>query len=221
MGNNSTGSLRVEKIRRGKGLTDLAYDQIRNEVITGHIQQGKRLNQLQLAEDLGVGQRTVREALTRLVSEGLATHELHKGIRVVSLPLRELEEIYELRALLEGLAVERAVDHLTSSDLVGMLRLLPATVPSGQANSIGSVRQANRDFHWVTIEASRNKHLIRLLRQLWEMVLISALPKEEDRQQDFKAHKELVEALEARNGKEARKLVERHVLQSLDLHREE
>ena len=219
MGTHSTGSQRIEKIQRNKGLADLAYDRIRNEVITGHIQQGKRLNQLQLAEDLGVSQRTVREALARLVSEGLATHELHKGVRVVSLPLCELEEIYALRALLEGLAVELAVDHIIPGDIARMRRLLPATVPSGQAISIGSVRQANRDFHWVAIEASRNKHLIRLLRQLWEMVLISALPKEEDRQQDSKAHRELVKALEDRNGKEARKIVERHVLQTLDLHR--
>ena len=219
MGNNSTGSQRIGKIQRDKGLADLAYDRIRHEVITGHIQQSKRLNQLQLAKDLGVSQRTVREALARLVSEGLATHELHKGVRVVSLPLHELEEVYELRALLEGLAVEHAVDHITSSDIARMRCLLPTTVPSGQANSIGSVRQANHDFHWVAIEASGNKHLTRLLRQLWEMVLISALPKEEDRQQDSKAHKELIEALEARNGKEARKIVERHVLQTLDLHR--
>jgi len=219
VGNNSIGSQKIEKIRRDKSLVDLAYDRIRNEVITGHIQQGKRLNQLQLAEDLGVSQRTVREALARLVSEGLATHEPHKGVRVVSLPLHELEEIYELRALLEGLAVELAVNHVTSRDIARMRRLLPVTVPSGRASSIGSVRQANHDFHWVAIEASGNKHLIRLLKQLWEMVLISALPKAEDRQQDSQAHKELVEALEARNGKKARKLVERHVLQTLDLHR--
>jgi len=153
------------------------------------------------------------------VSEGLATHEPHKGVRVVSLPLHELEEIYELRALLEGLAVELAVDHITSRDIARMRRLLPATVPSGRASSIESVRQATRDFHWVAIEASGNKYLVRFLKQLWEMILISALPKEEDRQQDSQAHKDLVEALEARNGREARKIVERHVLQTLDLHR--
>lgn len=220
MGSNSTGAQGIGRIQRDKSLVDLAYDRIRNEVITGHLQQGKRLNQLQLARDLDVSQRTVREALARLVSEGLATHEPHKGVRVVSLPLHELEEIYELRALLEGLAVELAADCITPNDIGRMRRLLPATVPSGRASSIGSVRQANRDFHWAAIGASGNTYLVKLLRQLWEMVLISALPKEEDRQQDSKAHKELVEALEARNGKEARKIVERHVRRTLELHRE-
>jgi len=211
----------VEKIQRDESLVDLAYTRIREAIITGQIHQGKRLNQLRLTENLGVSQRTVREALTRLVSEGLAYHEPRKGIRVISLPFDELEEIYELRALLEGWAVELAVEHITTEDLAEMRRLLQETVPTGQVNSIEKARQANQNFHWIPIEASGRKHLMIILSRLWQMVLISALPEEKDRAKDFESHKELIDALEARKGKKARKIIERHVLQTLYLHRQQ
>jgi DNA-binding GntR family transcriptional regulator len=219
MKSRSTNSQGIEQIERQESLVDLAYARVRNAVISGQIQEGEQLNQLELAKHLGVSQRTVREAIAHLISEGLAVREPHKGTRVVSLHLHELEEIYELRALLEGWAVELAAEKLSSKDLEKMRRLLPATVPTGKADSIDTVRRANRDFHWTVIEASGKKHLIRFLKQLWGMLLISALPKEKDRQQDFRAHKQLLEALEDSDGRKARRITEEHILQTFELHR--
>jgi len=92
----------LEKLSRKVTLADQVYESLRHAVIHGQLSPGSRLNQTELARKLDVSERTVREALTQLVSEGLVSREPYKEFRVVGLSVAEIEEIFHMRALLEG-----------------------------------------------------------------------------------------------------------------------
>ncbi|MGV9967840.1 GntR family transcriptional regulator [Streptomyces olivaceus] len=88
-------------------LSELIYANIRREIIQGRLRPGQRLVELTLAKRFGVSQAPVREALRRLSQEGLAVSEPRRGTRIRQLTLREIEEIYHVRAELEAYAARR------------------------------------------------------------------------------------------------------------------
>jgi DNA-binding GntR family transcriptional regulator len=208
----------VGKTRPLSRLADQTYQILRESILSGHIQPGERLAQETLASELGVSQITVREALFRLVSEGLAAQEPYRGVIASTITPEDIEDIYEVRALLEGHAVELAAERITDEELRRMRELLPHTAINSDSDSIEAARDANREFHWTAIRASRRRHLIRLLNSIWELIdprviynpsalQSQPLPRRlEDARHNLSEHQQLLEALEARNGKLARQL---------------
>jgi DNA-binding GntR family transcriptional regulator len=87
-----------------KSLQDNAADWLRNAIVRGIFQPGATLTELALTEQIGVGRGTVRSALFALEAQELVTRTPYSSWHVVSLDAREIEEIYTLRAALEGLA---------------------------------------------------------------------------------------------------------------------
>ena len=125
-------------------LSKMAYESIRDYISAGQVKSGEWLRQDILAQKLGVSQATVREALNQLVSEGLAVHVPHKGVKVVTISAEDLQYIYDMRALLEGLANELAATQISPQGLPQMRQLLPDTVVSMDSQSIDIAREANR-----------------------------------------------------------------------------
>jgi DNA-binding GntR family transcriptional regulator len=200
----------------------MAYESIREAIITGRIKPGERIGQVELAKQLDVSERTVREALARLVAKGLAVHEPFKGVRVAVLPLDELREVYVMRALLEGRAMELAAGCITAKELQKMRELLPLTVASSASGSMENAQEKNREFHWIPIRVSGSRTLARVLEQLWEMMFAYELlyqnPDEVDiSRDDFAQHKELLEALEARDGKHAAQINTEHIFTTIHI----
>jgi len=92
---------------------EAAVEQLRDTIIRGVYQPGQRLKQQELARSLGCSPVPVREALHRLAAEGFVVIDPQRGARVADFNSRELEEIYEVRTLLEGRAAERAAERMT------------------------------------------------------------------------------------------------------------
>lgn len=207
-------------------LSKIAYKSIRDGISAGQVKSGEWLRQDVLAQQLGVSQATVREALNQLVSEGLAVHVPHKGVKVVTISVDDLRDIYDMRALLEGLANELAASQISQQGLSRMRELLPKTVVGADSQSTNTAREANRNFHWVAIRASGRSHLIRVLEQLWALIdpymVYGRFWNVEQTQQeriegsvlDLEDHTRLVESLEARDGQLARQITQEYVHRS-------
>jgi len=212
----------VEQIEKGPSLVDRAYETIRRALVSGRIPPGDWLRQEILAQELGVSPRTVREALKQLVTEGLAVHEPYRGVRTIAPSFEEIEEIYQIRAMLEGWAVELAANRLSPQELAQMRALLPRTGQDPKPASLQESREVNREFHWIPIRATKQKHLTRLLEQLWDFVLPhiwgETVAVEETVQSDknYQEHRQLLEALETSEGSQARELITKHILRQLD-----
>ena len=108
----------IEQVR-GEKLTaqELVLSAVRNAVLAGVLEPGARLRQEDLADVFGTSRIPVREALRALEYEGLVTSEPHRGFTVTSLDADDIEEVYELRILLEGQAVRLALPLMTDDDL--------------------------------------------------------------------------------------------------------
>lgn len=104
------------RTRRASTTPDLIAESLRDEILRGSIPPGQALRQEELAERFGVSRLPVRDALVRLEAQGLVEVFPNRGAFVVSLSADEVREIYDLRILLEGDAIERAVPMMTADD---------------------------------------------------------------------------------------------------------
>jgi len=93
-------------------LQAAAVEQLREAIIRGVYQPGQRLKQNELARSLGCSPVPVREALHRLAAEGFIVIDPQRGARVTDFNCRELEEMYEIRMMLEGRATQRAAERM-------------------------------------------------------------------------------------------------------------
>ncbi len=213
----------IKKIDTKASLADLVYDRIREGIVYGHIEPRERLNQLELAREFDVSERTVREALTQLVSEGLVTREPYKEFRAVGLSAEEIEEIFHMRALLEGWAMELAVFEIRQEELDRMLELLPEVDGLTGLESVLTLQETkHREFHWIAISASKKGYLIQMLKRLWDLMLPYSFANEnlESYSQLTRrariSHAQLVDALAARDGLAARTVLVKHSEEAME-----
>lgn len=141
----------------------LAYNSLRRRILRGTLPANTRLLQTEIAAQLSLSTTPVREALRRLASEGLVRIDAHRGAVVRGLNVDELTEIYELRMVLEPLAVRKAAMRI-SSDELGKAEALCRQMDHLEEPTAWA--EANRDFHAILTEASRSPYLIDILEGL-------------------------------------------------------
>lgn len=100
-----------------KTRTQLVVEALRNKILSGEIAAGESLRQAALAAELNVSRIPVREALLQLEAEGLVNFEPHKGATATSLSVEQVDEIFELRALLECELLKYSIVDLTEEDI--------------------------------------------------------------------------------------------------------
>lgn len=145
-----------------------ALEGLRRAIVGGELRPGQRVGQEELAERLGVSLAPVREALAALEQEGQLTYKPRRGYFVTELLIADLEEIYELRALLEDRAARQALPLL---DAVAIERLEIAArdcVDAAAAGDVAAELEANRRFHFAMLESPDRPHTMRVIRQLWD-----------------------------------------------------
>lgn len=134
---------------RPPSLTDAVVAHIRDAVIRGAYEPGQPLPEAALAEELGTSRGTVREALRVLASLGLVTRSAHKGAVVATLTAKDAEEIYTLRAALESLAAQFAVERgsLDDAALSMLSERVEAIAAAAATASVPDMVSADMDFH--------------------------------------------------------------------------
>jgi len=139
-------------------VTDLALVALREKILRGQYKEGQPLRQDALAAELGVSRIPVREALRQLEAEGLVTFSSHVGAVVSSLSLAEIEELFELRGLLESEVLRIAIPRLTSGDLDRADAILNAYEAAFERHDVAQWGALNWRFH-STLLAAANRPL--------------------------------------------------------------
>jgi DNA-binding GntR family transcriptional regulator len=213
---------------------DRAYTALRGGILGGRYGSGERLGEIEIADELGLSRTPVREALRRLGSEGLVEVLPHRGSRVRTWTAQDLDETYELRALLEGLAARRAATGLDAGTLAELDTLAARMVtvdpslghrPAGEFTELAAL---NGRFHALITAAAGSAQLAATLAGLVQLPLVmrtyrrytpAALAR------SHAHHRELVDALRAGDGAWAESVMRSHVLAAravlLDSHRDE
>jgi DNA-binding GntR family transcriptional regulator len=148
-------------------MQEIAYDTIREAILSGRYAAGQRLMADVLAQKLGTSRMPVREALHRLEAAGLVSITPHRGAIVSELSRDEIVEIYHIRAVLEGLAARLATPHLVAEDLSRLIDLIDEMASAAAGRDLGRLLRGNRDFHEVIWKASQAPRLREYLENLY------------------------------------------------------
>lgn len=192
-----------------------ALQALRWLIVSGALRPGDRVNQDVLAEQVGLSVAPIREALRALEQEGQVTYLPRRGYFVTELKMADLEEIYELRQLLEARAAQQALPRLGEQDLEAIAELARECVQAAQAGDVARELAANRAFHFGLLEGAKHPHLMRVIRLLWDSTeayraLYYNSPAE--RKAANEAHDRILQAARAGDAK--------RLVSELDAHRE-
>ena len=209
----------IEKRPKRNTMVEKIYAIIIEAIKDETLQPGQRLRQEELAADLQVSSRTVREAFKQLLADGVLVSEPYKGVRVAEMSLCDQIQLYEMRLMLETKAIERAAQTMTDKQLKKMRELLPFTaVNEREMIPLSQIRENNREFHLIYIRASGLNQYIPLLERIWELIF-TFFSQKESSSQDYKEfekvdavlHAEILAALEKRDAKLASEKLAEHI----------
>lgn len=199
---------------------DMAYRQIRAEIVEGDMPAGAPIDQEALAARLGLSTTPVREALRRLESEGLVVSRPHRDTVVAPLTLQQLEDTYIVRLALDPLAISIAAKEAPDEELKAIQQL--SRQASADIDPVSQMHQ-NRRLHRAMYQACGNAVLVQLLDTLWDSsdrYRLTSLHDDRTVQRAHVEHSSIAEAMVARRADEAADLMRRHVADSLERIRE-
>jgi DNA-binding GntR family transcriptional regulator len=191
---------RPRESKRRVRSTDVC-DRLRGMIRSGEIGMGQRLKQLHVARRLGASQTPVREAIRTLEQEGWLVSEFGKGTRVRQLLPQEIEEIYEVRELLEGFMARRAAALLNEDQIATLRKLATAADEAEQQEYIPGKTASNHDlnFHLALAGMIDNRLLSEFYQRLCNLgLLLVALSTDVAPRAVSTPHGDLVDAIESR-----------------------
>jgi len=197
--------------------TDKVYFHLLDSIVSGRIEPGTRLREVDLSRDLGIGRGPLREAIHRLESRKLVSKIPHVGAQVIGFDLKEFIEIYQIRENLEALACELAAQNMTDEDHQQLHALLKRHADYLSANNGDAYidQDVDLDFHFQIIQCSKNNWLIRLLcDELYHRVRMYRVQTSQFRshpEQALLEHQQIFQALTNRDGELAALLMKRHI----------
>jgi DNA-binding GntR family transcriptional regulator len=192
---------------------------VRQAIVDGRLSPGERLKEEELARELGISRTPVREALLILQAEGLVDAAPNRGATVRAHNAEDLDDLYELRALLEGHATRRATLRLTMEGLAD----LEASCDRFDLLVDGDIRELvaeNTTFHTGILDAAGSARLSAMVRSVVELPLVyrSYIWYSPDQVRiSAHYHRQIVQALVRRDAGRAELIMKEHVYEARDL----
>jgi DNA-binding GntR family transcriptional regulator len=185
-------------------------------IARGHFKPGERIVESRVARELGVSQATVREVLRELEATGLVVYSTNRGCVVRKLERSDVVEMYEMRALLEGEAVRRAVGRLTPEQLAELDKLVDEMIELAEAGETTAMIDLDVRFHEIICEAADHRLLLRLWLSInpaiwtqFAVIGVLDLPSEVVAER----HRVVVDALRAADPGQAQAAMATHLLE--------
>ena len=194
-------------------LAGQAVDVLREQVLTGEIPAGSRVNEVEVAQKLGISRGPLREAIRHLASEGLLTLVPHRGAFVPAASPEDVRALFELRTALECAAAELAASRRTDADLV---RLHEVCADSRRNYKAGQPFPYRLDlaFHQTLIDAARSPRIAEQVRLVQQRVVLLRSGLESDPPHEHASmddHDELVKAVADGDAARASTVMRRHL----------
>ncbi|CAN5420064.1 GntR family transcriptional regulator [soil metagenome] len=191
---------------------EIAYRHVREAIQSGRLKPGDRSREAELAEAIGLSRTPIREALSRLETDGLVVHDATRGIVVAELDYSMVTEVYYMRQVLEGTAARLAAQHASEveiSMLVDLCRQYEASI-GDQAR----LNASNRQFHEMLYRCSHNRYLTAMARGLNDSLSLlgpTMLSSPERATETLKEHEAVVAAIRNRDADAAEQALRNHI----------
>lgn len=195
-------------------LHDEVADQLRTLIISGELEPRSRVNEAALCQRFGISRTPLREAIKLLGAEGLLELLPNRGARVAAISLREVDEVLEVIAALEGAAGELACQRIDDAGVEAIAALHDTMVAHWAGGDVAGYFALNREIHESIMRASGNTELQALYRTLSgriQRARYSAAKTPDQWTHAIRDHEEMVELLRKRDAEGLGALMRRHV----------
>lgn len=200
-------------------LVEQVHKAILSDIATGKLPSGTRIIQEQIAQELGVSRQPVQQALTLLRKEGVLQDAPGRGLLVAPLDLQHVRNMYDVRAVIEGLAFRKAAEH--SAGLVAHkgAALIRAGRKAAASQSVGAMIAADMAFHNFVYALSGNPLVVPAMETHWtqaQRVMGEVLLREDKPRDIWDQHEALLAAVAAGKPAQAERLARQHITEAAD-----
>lgn len=149
-------------------------DQVENflfrELVAGRLRQRERINEAELARNLGISRNPIREAVRKLEERGLLIAIPHKGTFVRHFDLDDVNDIFTFRICIESAAIRAALPRMSDADLAGLAGIVDAMVAAAEAGNERVLVESDIAFHNRICELSGSRHIARAFGDIYAEV---------------------------------------------------
>jgi DNA-binding GntR family transcriptional regulator len=204
----------MKAIKNPPNLKEAVYQRLKESIVRGEISAGSKIVETLISQKLGVSRTPLREAINRLEQDGLVEIIPRRGTFVRRQSVADILESLEIREALEGLAARLASRNATPDIIQKMKSCFDDFSPKNVEKSIPNYALQNVRFHHLVIQASHNRRLITLIRNLYDqmdMVRLQTIFLPGRAKKSLAEHQEIIRLIEKRKGDLAEKHLRGHI----------
>jgi DNA-binding GntR family transcriptional regulator len=209
------GGITIERLPERTSLREQVARALRAAVVSGEMRPGTVYSAPALAARFGVSATPVREALLDLTKEGLVEAVRNKGFRVTEVTDRQLDEITELRALIEVPTVTRLASAIEREEVEALRPLAEGICRAARAGDLIAYIEADHRFHVALLGLAGNDRLVRLIGELRSQTRLhglAELARDHRLVSSAEEHLDLLDALAARDASRTEAIMRRHIV---------
>lgn len=193
---------------------DIVFEILRKAILNGLFSKGERIMETKIAEDLDISRTPVREAFRKLELEGLTEYYPKKGTIVKGITKEDIAEIYDMREVLEGLAVRLACKNISETEMKNLKETLYNMEQHVNDKDDSLLYELHDKYNNIILNASKNKRLIESLLNLYEYITSFrkiTLSRNERRTISLAEHKRIAELIELKKPEQAEECCKEHI----------
>lgn len=218
---NSSNKANDFELMRGyakKTLSEVIYEDLKRKVLREEIKRDERLQEDKLAKEYEISRTPIRDALRRLEQENLIEKLSYGGYRIKELTMKDIEEIFGIRTVLESYAAMLATSRINEPEIKEMEAILASSREAIKKSDYDQFIELNTEFHSRLYHASKSEHLLRILGQLWDYfykyrkVIFRTKTNLED---SYRGHRNMIRKMKAGDQRAVERLVREHVGRAL------
>lgn len=190
------------------------YKILRDEICGGKYAPGTWLQEQELAERIGVSRSPVREALKTLVGDGLLIEVPNKGVFTKTFTDRDIDEIFDMRLMLETYAIHRCASRLTSARIQGLFDILEKLEQTCAARDLESYTVFDEELHRFLVDMSENSLVISTydrVRSMNQQFRVLSLSSKRRFEESLIEHRQIVHSLAVGDFKVAERVLRTHL----------
>lgn len=200
--------------RRPRPLGEEIFTRLRQDILRGDLRPGERLIEEKMADRFAASRTPVREAFLRLERDGLIVRRARGGFIIGQVDLRDMDEIMDMRAVLEGHAAARAARRRSDGLVERLKSILDRYESALEKDEVKAMVALNTEFHEALYQASESKRLLRMIGDLQDhfyRIRKHILGLDGMGRQSHEDHVRMVEAIDAGDDRTAEEVVREHI----------
>ena len=206
---------KVQQNRNDRGsLGAKAFLILRDKILNEEYTKGQKLNEVTLAKALEISRTPIREALKQLELEGLVQSIPNKGVYVIGFSPRDIDDMFEIRLALEGLAIQLAIERMDNEHLKVIKEVYTTMEFYTQIDDAKKVSELNIQFHNSIYQATQSKYFAQLLKDINYYVSVTSrhsILRPQRLDTAIVEHKAILDAIISKDKTLAKKMIKRHI----------